>query len=251
MNKIILHKSIEQVVKEWDQLADLRNMQILNRIDVSYLDVIIPHLLGMHNFNNQESILDIGCGTGIVVSFLKNKFKKYVGVDFSYRMIQHAKKNCEGIENVTFMHESIETALKTCKKEFTVVISNMTFMDVFNLDEILSLLNKSLVPGGKLLISITHPYFWPEYKGYNNESWFNYNETLIIESPFVISSYQSELVSTLIHRPMHLYLSSLIRHNFRLKEFIEPLPSKEIQKKYMLEWKFPRFLFLMAEKENF
>src|SRR5262245_28311561 len=110
MNKMIINKSKEELQKEWDLLADLRNKQLLDEVDISYSYVIITNILKMYNFNDQDYILDIGCGTGMIPKYLENKFKKYIGVDFSHKMIQHAKKNASNLKKISFVTEPIEEA---------------------------------------------------------------------------------------------------------------------------------------------
>jgi len=70
------------------------------------------------------SILDAGCGVGRYTALVKDKCKVYVGVDFSPKMLEQAKKN-NPYKNVEFFEGDLETIdfitiLKTLKTIFGV-----------------------------------------------------------------------------------------------------------------------------------
>ncbi len=64
----------------------------------------VSKIFHQHN-NNQGSILDIACGTGIISELLQGDFE-YTGIDISANMLEDAAKR--GYKTI---HKSIETAL--------------------------------------------------------------------------------------------------------------------------------------------
>ncbi len=105
--------------------------------------------------------------------------------------------------------------------------------------------SKIILPGGHLVFSITHPWFWPTYWGYDKYDWFKYDEEIAIEAPFRVSSDKDVIgITTHFHRPISHYLSELHNFGFEIDRLIEPMPRKEIELKYPNLWEFPRFIVI-------
>jgi len=49
---------------------------------------------------NHSSILDVGCGTGILFNYVVDKAKSIVGLDISRKTLQEAKKKAKNLKNV-------------------------------------------------------------------------------------------------------------------------------------------------------
>lgn len=111
-------------VSSYIQKPDLRLSQIVSRI----------------SFNPEDSILDIGCGNGLLVFLLYDKILEYSGVDFSLPFVIDAKKKSAQIKNASFFHSSIVGFCKTANRKYTKILS----LDFFNLigdSDLLDILN--------------------------------------------------------------------------------------------------------------
>jgi hypothetical protein len=116
-------------------------------------------------------------------------------------------------------------------------------MDIPALDPVIAALHLVLRPEGLLIFSITHPCFWPNYYGYDHESWYRYDQELIIESPFRITARPDcPLPSTHIHRPLQTYLAALRCGGFIIDKLREPMPSAAVEAQYPAPWGAPRYL---------
>lgn len=96
--------------------------------------------------NDEQSILDLGCGTGTLTAQLAELCNKIVGVDGSQDMIDKAKEEFSNIE------------FKVCdaldlpfEKEFDVVFSNAVFHWISDHDALLKNIHKALKPQGVLV----------------------------------------------------------------------------------------------------
>ncbi len=107
--------------------------------------------------NRKNTILDMGCGNGLQsVEFVKKGFK-VLGLDFSQKMIQEAKRN--KMPNLEFIHDDINKFKP--KKKFGGIwaccsLHNMNF-DI--LKKSLISLNNLLEPKGILSIKMRHGSF--------------------------------------------------------------------------------------------
>ena len=96
--------------------------------------------------NKNQSILDLGCGTGMLTSQLTHFADKVIGVDSSESMISKAR---EYYTNLQFMvYDALSLPFE---KEFDVVFSNAVFHWIGNHDALLKQVYKVLKPGGLLV----------------------------------------------------------------------------------------------------
>ena len=247
MTRPVSDKSLEDVAKEWDQIAHTRHMQISTGRDLSFNYVLKPTVLELLQGCNLKRVLDLGSGTGELTRELAKVSSEVVGVDFSSRSTEIARKVCSKAGNVSFYPNSVEVfASHWAGPQFTTIVANMTLMDCLNLDSLVEAAAKLVAPGGCLVATITHPWFWPYYWGYAEAKWFNYHQEIFIEAPFRISAEATDYVTTHVHRPLTAYMKSLTQAGFLVDRILEPFPSEKVQDLYPKLWEFPRFLAFRA-----
>ena len=245
----IMHKTNKDIAQEWDRIAYFRLQQLEDGKDSSMDRIIMPMLLDLSNNLNFNNVIDVGCGVGYVTKKIAKISEKIIGIDISEDSIRKAQFN-NTIDKIEFKNISIENfALKT-NKSFTLAIANMLLMDVANLENVIKSINSILINDGYLIITMTHPYFWPFYWNYANELWFEYNKEIEIEDKFRISNSNTEFITTHFHRPLHIYLNILIDNHFVIEKISEPYPSDELNDQYPSKWKFPRFIGIKCRKKD-
>ncbi|AVH62573.1 non-ribosomal peptide synthetase [Nostoc sp. 'Peltigera membranacea cyanobiont' N6] len=77
--------------------------------------------------NFPQHILEIGCGTGLLLSRLAKYSQQYWGTDYSIAAIQHVKQICstvEGLEDVRLLHQMADNFEGIPQGEFDTVILN-------------------------------------------------------------------------------------------------------------------------------
>ncbi|AZQ57895.1 methyltransferase domain-containing protein [Maribacter sp. MJ134] len=241
------YKSNSEISKEWDAIAKVRSKQLRRHEDISMDKVLIPILLDMTSDSNFSNVIDLGCGTGYSTKQFYKKSNKLTGIDVSPLSIKEAKISSPEINFVT---NSIENHSKLNSNKYSLAISNMTFMDVPNLEDVVKSTSKLLKLNSHLVFTITHPYFWPLYWGYEKQDWFNYSQEIEIEANFNITLNHSSFKTTHYHRPLETYVNLLGKYNFQIIEMREPIPNNEIMSEYPSKWKYPRFIGLKCIKTN-
>lgn len=96
--------------------------------------------------NDEQAILDLGCGTGILTEQLAELCNKVIGVDSSQSMIDKAK---EQFGNIEFM--VCDALALPFENEFDVVFSNAVFHWISDHDALLKNIHKVLKPQGLLV----------------------------------------------------------------------------------------------------
>lgn len=96
--------------------------------------------------NNEQTILDLGCGTGTLTVQLTDLCSKVVGVDSSQNMIDKAKKQFSNVEFLV-----CDALALPFDEEFDVVFSNAVFHWISDHNALLKNIHKALKPQGLLV----------------------------------------------------------------------------------------------------
>jgi ubiquinone/menaquinone biosynthesis C-methylase UbiE len=96
-----------------------------------------------------QSLLDVGCGTGIILSRLNEKSKLY-GIDLSSEMIGRARESLKGKAVLTIGDAE---ALPWPEETFDAVCCTFSFHHYPNPEKVLSEMNRVLKKGGRLVLA--------------------------------------------------------------------------------------------------
>ncbi len=96
--------------------------------------------------NNEQTILDLGCGTGTLTVQLADLCSKVVGVDSSQNMIERAKNQFGNIEFLV-----CDALALPFDEEFDVAFSNAVFHWINDHNTLLKNIHKALKPQGLLV----------------------------------------------------------------------------------------------------
>ena len=143
MSKQMLHN---QLAKYYDRVYSFKD----------YLDeaVRLQNLIIKYLKSGGNSLLDVGCGTGLHLKYLKDDFV-CTGVDVSKSMLKIARKNVKG---VTFKEADMKTM--RLRKQFDVItclLSSIGYVKTkVSLEKTIQNFSKHLKKGGLVLIEPSH-----------------------------------------------------------------------------------------------
>ncbi len=224
MMRPIKSKTTKKIAAEWDALAETRFNQIRSGLDQSFDFILTPAILQEVRNATSHSLLDVGCGSGTLSSALAPRVRSLVGIDPSRVSIDLAKRYNRA-QNATYFRASVEEWADQNSQQYDLLVANMVLMDVADLSAALVAMSKLCKADGTIHATITHPFFWPKYWGYDSAPWFSYMAETHIEAPFRIAAAKTDLWTTHTHRPLEQYLSSLSAVGFRavrIKELVDP-----------------------------
>jgi SAM-dependent methyltransferase len=170
-----------------------------------------------------------------------------MGIDVSPESIALAEARSAVKRELTFSCVSIEAFARVTSERFSAIVANMMLMTAPDLEAAVQAIATVMHTGGRLILTIPHPCFWPIYWNYGEKDWFNYSKEIFIEAPFSISSDgPSEFLTTHVHRPLEQYLSVLASSGLRLQALTEPRPPEWLDPAYLRRWRYPHFVLVVC-----
>lgn len=192
-----------------------------------------------------KRVLDAGCGPGVYSEILLGRGAKVTGIDASPNMLRLAKARV-GARAEFYLANMAEPLSFLADESFDVVLSPLALDYVEDWNELFAEFYRVLVPGGRFVFSLHHPFF--EYIYYNVE---NYFETSVVSVRWK-GFPGTEVDMRSYRRPLHEVLNPLASAGFRIEKIVEPLPTDDFKsadlKEYEKLMKFPSFLCLSAVK---
>lgn len=239
--------------KPWDINAKSRHEQLLRGNDITFEQVNKPAILQeIKKFKNfpKNSILDIGCGTGTLTSYLSNYSTNIVGIDPSVESIKIAENDSKN-SNISYHCCLIEDFITD--QHFDIAIANMTLHTMKDLYKGLQKIYSLLVLHGLFIFTIPHPLYYPLRENHKQtfiEDGYEYNKESFHKIDFNISLEPNPLPSKTpyFHRPTHRYEAILHEIGFWLMETKILYPDDEIMKLYGEAWDYPHILLGVGYK---
>lgn len=116
--------------------------------------IILPNALKLLDLHPNDSLLDIGCGQGILSHHIPEGVE-YVGLDLSPSLIKEAKKGKKG----SFYLADATKKFPITKNDFSHAIAILSLQNMEHPEKALKNIASHLKPNGKLLLILNHPCF--------------------------------------------------------------------------------------------
>jgi SAM-dependent methyltransferase len=254
----------EQISNAWDKIADQWCNRYTEYGDINRQYVIDPTIFRIIGPVKDMSILDAGCGSGYLCRLLAKKGAKVFGVELSKRFVEIAKqKEIEAPLGITYYSETLCNLAMFQDETFDMVISNLVLMDLPDLDKAIKEINRVLKKKGRLIFSVMHPCFasapvrgWVRKPIDSNrkEDWMYWKVDRYFDRSMEIWRFDLDWPPIYsFHRPLSDYVKMLIKNNFSIIAFEEPIPSKKAMKEHYRDFgdesdRIPWFLIIGAKK---
>src|SRR5438128_1215248 len=135
----------------WSDAADRYEQEFIN----PYLpEVHNPLLDALAELAGPErpAVADLGCGTGPLLPFLAERFRRVVAVDFAEGMLRRARERCGRLANVVFERRCLtDLGGLGGPVDVAVAVNSLVLPDLDDLEKCLRAVHALLRPGGTFL----------------------------------------------------------------------------------------------------
>jgi SAM-dependent methyltransferase len=206
-----------------------------------------PAMLALAGDVAGRRILDAGCGSGPLFAALRDRGAIVTGFDKSAAMVELARRRLG--DGADLRVADVGSPLPFPNGEFDDVIASLVLHYLEDWGPALAELRRVLKPGGRLLVSVEHPFVITlmDVQAGREASYFaTSNRTE--EYSF---SGQSALLS-LWDRPLHAMTGAFTAAGFRMTAITEPEPAPDARERFpdqlAAKPRFLAFLFFVLER---
>jgi SAM-dependent methyltransferase len=187
-------------------------------------------------------VLDLGCGSGWYAEQLHLAGADVTALDASASMVELTRQRLNGHGRV--LCADLEQPMSYFNDaEFDLVVAPLVIHYVYDWQKLFTDIARILKTGGQFIFSTHHPH--AEVKAFKLE---NYFETILV------TDYWESFKATVkfYHHTLHDLINNLLNAGFVIKQFLEPLPLKEMAQVepdfYHKMLTQPWFLFVSCQK---
>jgi ubiquinone/menaquinone biosynthesis C-methylase UbiE len=177
-----------------------------------------PAILDLAGDVAGRRILDVGCGAGPLLAALRERGALVTGTDSSAKMLELARRRLG--DGPDLLVSDLANPLPFPDSAFDDVIACLVLHYLEDWKTPLAELRRVLVPGGRLIVAVNHPWVYklikPEGDYFATEQW---------SDEFTFSGQTAVLTNW--HRPLHAMTGEFTAAGFRIAVVSEPPPAPE------------------------
>lgn len=242
----------------WQSLSKWYDASVGESGTSLHTKLIIPRILSYLDLNSDKSILDIGCGNGVLAKTFSELNMIYTGIDSSQYLINAAIKR--QVKNATFLCRDICTSNTVDLFQtnlFDIAIFILSIQDIDPIVDAVKNLSQVVKTNGQVLIFMLHPSFKiPRQTG------FVYDENRKLVSrridayltqnsiPYKTDKKSKRYIANFYHRPLESYINIFSNYGFGLKNLYEVPGYKKLDNKMKnrVSREFPEYMVLCFVK---
>jgi SAM-dependent methyltransferase len=183
----------------------------------AYLDR--PAMLALIGDVAGQDVLDVGCGPGFYSAAMVERGATVTGLDGSAELLGHAERATGG--RGAFVRHDLELALPFRDEAFDLAVMALVYHHVYARPRLLAELKRVLRPGGRLLVSTTHPMSEQRWLGGSYYEGGRVNAR--IDGPE--SGYSINFERLTVER----FVNEMLDAGFALERLLEPRPDPALR----------------------
>ncbi|PRB72415.1 class I SAM-dependent methyltransferase [Arthrobacter sp. MYb213] len=177
-----------------------------------------PAMLKLAGQVRGKTILDVGCGGGVLIEELVRRGATVDGFDASEAMLDIARRRLG--DQVDLQRADLGAPLPYAENTFDDACASLVFHYLQDWGPSLTEMRRVLKPGGRLLMSVNHPLLYPlTHQGVQYFKTTKYTDELEFNGQPGSLSYW--------HRPLHAMSDAFAQAGFSIELISEPPYSKD------------------------
>jgi ubiquinone/menaquinone biosynthesis C-methylase UbiE len=239
----------------WDAVASWYDGWVGKDGSKHHQQLAIPATMELLELKEDEKLLDIGAGQGVLATYVTQVGAEYTGVDVSPRLLDLAKKH-HGMYGHFVQADACKLAQSNELQEagYDAATFLLSLQDINPLQDALHSVSWALKPGGRVVLLMTHPCFRiPRQSGwgYDENRKLTYRRVDHYMTPLNVpmkSYLGGSGVTISFHRPLHEYVNGLAAAGFVIDQMREITSYKAEEN--AAESEIPVFMAIRARKLN-
>lgn len=218
----------------WDAVARWYDGWVGEEGSEHHREVVVPTLLSLLDPQLGESVLDIGCGQGVLAPYIAEVEACYTGIDVSPRLLDMARRR-HGNAGRFLLGDACDLRRVQGLREgsYDAVTFLLSIQDMNPLDRALASAAWALKPGGRLVALLTHPAFriprqsgwgWDEGRKLQYRRVDRYLTPLLVPIKRVDGSRPTRS----FHRPVSAYVNGLTACGLAVDNMLE-IPAHRVK----------------------
>lgn len=145
---------MNDVIRHYDLLIDEGNDPVHDPAELmAYMALWDGEtFLAALSLDGEQSVMEIGVGTGRLATQVAPKCRHFTGIDLSPKTIARAERNLADCPNVTLLCGDFMTA--EFAQTFDIIYASLTFMHIPQKMEAIAKIAVLLAPGGRVVLSL-------------------------------------------------------------------------------------------------
>jgi ubiquinone/menaquinone biosynthesis C-methylase UbiE len=237
----------------WDAVASWYDGWVGKDGSKHHQQLAIPATMELLELREDEKLLDIGAGQGVLATYVTQVGAEYTGVDVSPRLLDLARKH-HGMYGHFVQADACKLAQSNEIQEagYDAAAFLLSLQDINPLQDALDSASWALKPGGRMVLLMTHPCFRiPRQSGwgYDENRKLTYRRVDHYMTPLNVpmkSYLGGSGVTISFHRPLHEYVNGLAAAGLVIDQMREITSYKADEN--AAESEIPVFMALRARK---
>jgi SAM-dependent methyltransferase len=236
-------KSLSGQRTSWEPIAQWYDGWVGPQGSDHHQKMALPMIDELLTLPKNSSLLDVGCGQGVLAPHLADRHYTYLGIDASQSLIELANKR-HGKLGTFFFADATKVTPEWLQKQlkflpahaptpkipekFDGAVFLLSIQDMDPLSDVIARISELMAPKSQIVLIMTHPCFriprqsgwdWDEKRKLTFRRIDRYLSALSI--PLKAYSGNKKGVSLSFHRPLHEYVNGFAAHGFAVTKMLE------------------------------
>lgn len=244
----------------WQKVSKWYNNIVGDEGHYFHQKIVIPGILRLLNLKNDDSLLDLACGQGILAKNIPKEIE-YQGIDLAENLIRYARENDTNPKH-NYLVADVSKELFNDGQKFTKAAIVLALQNIRYPVGVIKNVAKFLKPNGELIIVLNHPCFriprhsfWDmdrenHIQSRKMDAYMSEMDVPILANPGI--GERSERTWS-FHKPISAYSEILFNNGFvitKIEEWVSDKkstgPMAKMEDRSRKE--FPMFMTIVAKK---